>query len=163
GDDLGQGRPRPPPRLGDLLHRQHDRPAAVDGLRAGPARPPALAPALRASRGELRGPQGRVPGPTGRRGARPFGAQEAGLSEAAGVLARRFWPGPLTLVVPRACAVIPDIVAAGRGTVGLRIPAPEVARRLIGLAGRPVAAPSANRSTGISPTEAWHVLDDLDG
>jgi L-threonylcarbamoyladenylate synthase len=68
----------------------------------------------------------------------------------------------LTLVLPRA-ASIPDIVTAGRDTVGVRVPAPAVARRLIAAAGRPVAAPSANRSAGISPTLARHVLDDLDG
>lgn len=83
-------------------------------------------------------------------------------SESANVLARCFWPGPLTLVLPRA-AHIPDVVTAGRDTVGVRIPRSRVARALIAAAGRPIAAPSANRSTGISPTEAWHVSNDLDG
>jgi L-threonylcarbamoyladenylate synthase len=82
--------------------------------------------------------------------------------EAAGVLANAFWPGPLTLVLPRS-AGIPDIVTAGRDTVGVRVPRPAVARLLIDLAGRPIAAPSANRSTGISPTLARHVLEDLEG
>lgn len=82
--------------------------------------------------------------------------------EHADLLARRFWPGPLSLVLPRA-ATIAAIVSAGRDTVGLRIPRPNVARRLIEATGRPIAAPSANRSTGISPTEAGHVLKDLDG
>jgi len=82
--------------------------------------------------------------------------------ERAELLARRFWPGPLTLILPRS-SIIPDVVTAGRDTVGIRIPASTVARALIRAAGRPVAAPSANRSTGISPTEAWHVQKDLDG
>jgi L-threonylcarbamoyladenylate synthase len=86
----------------------------------------------------------------------------AGWPEAAGLLADAFWPGPLTLVLPRS-GMIPDLVTAGRDTVGVRVPAPNVARRLIAHAGRPIAAPSANRSTGISPTLARHVLDDLDG
>jgi L-threonylcarbamoyladenylate synthase len=82
--------------------------------------------------------------------------------EAVDLLAKAFWPGPLTLVLPRS-GRIPDIVTAGLDTVGVRVPRPAVARRLIELAGRPVAAPSANRSTGVSPTLAQHVLDDLDG
>jgi L-threonylcarbamoyladenylate synthase len=73
-----------------------------------------------------------------------------------------FWPGPLTLILPRS-ADIPDLVTAGRDTVGVRIPSPTIARHLIEHAGRPIAAPSANRSTGISPTLAQHVLEDLDG
>ncbi len=77
-------------------------------------------------------------------------------------LADRFWPGPLTLVLPRS-SIIPDIVTAGQETVGVRVPRSGVARWLILEAGCPVAAPSANRSTGISPTEARHVLKDLDG
>jgi L-threonylcarbamoyladenylate synthase len=77
-------------------------------------------------------------------------------------LAAAFWPGPLTLVLPRS-DLIPDIVTAGRDTVGVRVPAPAVARLLIGQAGRPVAAPSANRSGGTSPTLARHVLEDLEG
>jgi L-threonylcarbamoyladenylate synthase len=77
-------------------------------------------------------------------------------------LAARFWPGPLTLVLPRA-PIIPDAVTAGRDTVGIRIPRPTVARALIERAGRPIAAPSANRSTGVSPTLARHVAKDLSG
>ena len=77
-------------------------------------------------------------------------------------LADRFWPGPLTLVLPRS-EIIPDIVTAGQDTVGVRVPRPSVARWLIFETGRPIAAPSANRSNGISPTEARHVLKDLDG
>ena len=75
-------------------------------------------------------------------------------------LAEAFWPGPLTLIVPKT-ASIPDVVTAGLGTVGVRVPAHAVARALIRLANRPVAAPSANRHTGISPTRAEHVVDDL--
>ena len=71
-------------------------------------------------------------------------------------LARRFWPGPLTLVVPKR-PIIPDIVTAGLGTVGLRVPAHPVALALIRAAGVPVAAPSANRFTQLSPTSAEHV------
>jgi L-threonylcarbamoyladenylate synthase len=82
--------------------------------------------------------------------------------ETAETLAAAFWPGPLTLVLPRA-ALVTDIVTAGRNTVGVRVPAPPVARQLIAQTGRPIAAPSANRSTGVSPTLARHVLDDLDG
>ncbi len=72
------------------------------------------------------------------------------------------WPGPLTLVVPRAPS-IPDLVSAGLPTVGLRVPASAVARQLIAAADRPLAAPSANRSEHVSPTRAEHVLADLDG
>jgi L-threonylcarbamoyladenylate synthase len=82
--------------------------------------------------------------------------------EAAETLARRFWPGPLTLVLPRS-ARIPDLVTAGRSTVALRVPATRVALNLIERAGQPVAAPSANRSNRLSPTRAEHVLADLDG
>jgi L-threonylcarbamoyladenylate synthase len=77
-------------------------------------------------------------------------------------LAAAFWPGPLTLVVPRS-SLIPDIVTAGRDNVGVRVPAPAVARLLIEQTGRPLAAPSANRSGGTSPTLARHVLEDLEG
>lgn len=82
--------------------------------------------------------------------------------EAADELAQRFWPGPLTMVLPRS-EIIPDIVTAGRETVGVRIPALRVARSLISRAGCPIAAPSANRSNRLSPTTAAHVLADLDG
>ncbi|HEY7848718.1 MAG TPA: L-threonylcarbamoyladenylate synthase [Ktedonobacterales bacterium] len=77
-------------------------------------------------------------------------------------LAQRFWPGPLTLVLPRA-ARIPVIVAAGGATVGVRLPAHPIARALIHAAGAPLAAPSANRFMRASPTTAAHVLADLDG
>lgn len=77
-------------------------------------------------------------------------------------LAEAFWPGPLTLVLPRS-AIIPDAVTAGLETVGVRVPANRVALDLIQVLGRPIAAPSANRSTGISPTQAQHVAKDLSG
>ena len=78
------------------------------------------------------------------------------------LLAEHFWPGPLTLVLPRADA-IPPIVAAGGATVGVRVPDHPVALALIRATDRPVAAPSANRFLHTSPTTAAHVLDDLDG
>jgi len=77
-------------------------------------------------------------------------------------LMEAFWPGPLTLLLLRTAAV-PDAVTAGRALVGVRMPAHPVARELIRLAGVPVAAPSANRFGGMSPTTAAHVLADLDG
>lgn len=77
-------------------------------------------------------------------------------------LAQAFWPGPLTLVVPKHPDV-PAIITAGGGTVALRCPAHPVARGLVQAAGCPVAAPSANRSTELSPTRAEHVLKGLNG
>lgn len=73
-----------------------------------------------------------------------------------------FWPGPLTLLLPRS-ATVPDAVTAGRPLVGVRMPAHPVAFELIEQAGVPIAAPSANVFGHISPTSAAHVLDDLDG
>ena len=78
----------------------------------------------------------------------------------ADALARAFWPGPLTMVVPRT-ERFATAVSAGLETVGLRVPEPAVARQLIAALGRPVAAPSANRSEHVSPTTAQHVVDDL--
>lgn len=77
-------------------------------------------------------------------------------------LAQCFWPGPLTLVLPKAAAV-PDVVTAGGATVAVRLPAHRIARGLIRAAGVPLAAPSANRSMQISPTRAEHVLAGLAG
>jgi L-threonylcarbamoyladenylate synthase len=77
-------------------------------------------------------------------------------------LAAAFWPGPLTLILPRS-NLIPDSVTAGRDTVGVRVPALGVARLLIEHTSRPLAAPSANRSGHTSPTLARHVLEDLEG
>jgi L-threonylcarbamoyladenylate synthase len=78
------------------------------------------------------------------------------------VLIHEFWPGPLTLLLPRA-ECVPDAVTAGRPLVGLRMPSHPVARRLIERAGVPIAAPSANLFGRTSPTTAAHVLADLDG
>ena len=77
-------------------------------------------------------------------------------------LAERFWPGPLTLVLPRRAAV-PDVVTGGGSTVAVRVPAHPVALALLRAAALPLAAPSANRSTELSPTRAEHVLRGLDG
>lgn len=77
-------------------------------------------------------------------------------------LAQWFWPGPLTIVLPRS-KIIPDIVTGGGNTVGVRVPAVRATRALIARVGRPLAAPSANRSNRISPTTAQHVQGDLDG
>jgi L-threonylcarbamoyladenylate synthase len=82
--------------------------------------------------------------------------------ELADRLAREFWPGPLTLVLPKA-AHVPDIVTAGGAAVALRMPAHAVALALIRMAGTPIAAPSANRSTRPSPTDAAHVWADMAG
>lgn len=82
--------------------------------------------------------------------------------ETANLLAARFWPGPLTIVVTKS-PEIPDIVTAGGPTVAIRWPAHPVAQALIREAGVPIAAPSANRSTALSPTRAEHVLNGLDG
>ncbi|MBA3312166.1 MAG: threonylcarbamoyl-AMP synthase [Planctomycetaceae bacterium] len=75
-------------------------------------------------------------------------------------LADAFWPGPLTLVLPKR-EVIPDLVTSGRPTVGVRIPASEMTRRLLSEAGVPIAAPSANTFGRISPTTAAHVAEQL--
>lgn len=80
--------------------------------------------------------------------------------EIAQTLARRFWPGPLTLILPKS-NLVPDVVTAGLPAVGIRMPAHPVALRLIELAQIPVAAPSANRFMGLSPTTAEHVRDAL--
>ncbi|HYL35490.1 MAG TPA: L-threonylcarbamoyladenylate synthase [Bryobacteraceae bacterium] len=76
--------------------------------------------------------------------------------EKAEVLARRFWPGPLTLVLPKR-PHIPDRLTAGLDTVGIRMPAHPIALALIKEAGLPLAAPSANRFAQLSPTTAEHV------
>lgn len=89
-------------------------------------------------------------------------AVTAAWPESAERLAERFWPGPLTLVLPRRSEV-PDAVTAGGATVAVRVPAHPVARALLGAAGVPVAAPSANRSTQLSPTQAEHVVAGLGG
>jgi len=78
-------------------------------------------------------------------------------------LMKAFWPGPLTLVLPVRVGAVSPLVTAGLDTVAVRVPAHELARELIERAGCPVAAPSANRSGRPSPTQARHVLEDLNG
>jgi L-threonylcarbamoyladenylate synthase len=75
-----------------------------------------------------------------------------------------FWPGPLTLVLPKAqdCPVA-ELALAGLPTIAVRVPAHPVARELIAVFGKPIVAPSANRSGHVSPTDAQHVVADLDG
>jgi len=88
----------------------------------------------------------------------------AQFSPVAEMLAEHFWPGPLTLVLPvKADSGLSHLVTAGLPTVALRLPAHPAMRALIRESGRPLAAPSANRSGGISPTRAEHVLASLDG
>ena len=81
---------------------------------------------------------------------------------AARLLMDAFWPGPLTLILPRR-PVVPDVVTAGLETVGIRMPAKPEALALIRRAGCPLAAPSANTSGKPSPTTAEHVLQDMQG
>ena len=85
-----------------------------------------------------------------------------GLNANARALARRFWPGPLTLVVNKS-ALVPDIVSAGLDTVAVRFPDNEYARQLIKASSCPIAAPSANISGRPSPTNAQDVLEDMQG
>jgi len=89
-------------------------------------------------------------------------ARVAEVSAGVETLMAAFWPGPLTLLLPRTAAV-PDSVTAGRPLVGVRMPRHELALALIREAGIPLAAPSANRFGRTSPTTATHVLEDLDG
>lgn len=77
-------------------------------------------------------------------------------------LTEKFWPGPLTLLLPKK-AIVPDIVTAGLPTVAVRVSSNPVFRRVITALGRPLAAPSANRFGSISPTSAAAVLAELDG
>ncbi len=81
-------------------------------------------------------------------------------SDRARRLAEHFWPGPLTLVLPRR-DIIPDVVTSGLVTVGVRVPDHPLARELIRASGRPLAAPSANLFGRISPTTAAHVREQL--
>src|SRR6185437_10966056 len=92
-------------------------------------------------------------------------AREHGVfGSEAETLARTFWPGPLTLVLPVASTCRISLLArAGLDSVALRAPSHPVARALIEAAGVPLAAPSANRSGRVSPTTAAHVAADLDG
>ncbi|MFL1676496.1 L-threonylcarbamoyladenylate synthase [Paenibacillus dendritiformis] len=86
----------------------------------------------------------------------PFGGTARRLMD-------RFWPGPLTIVLPVGPGAVSPRVTAGLDTVGVRMPAHDTALALISAAGCPVAAPSANRSGRPSPTRAEHVAEDLDG
>jgi L-threonylcarbamoyladenylate synthase len=106
----------------------------------------------------------------GRPATHPLIAHVRGADEAAALstawdgraeaLARRFWPGPLTLVVPRAPSV-PAALSGGKPTVALRAPAHPVAQALLAALGEPLAAPSANRYQTLSPTTAAHVVRSL--
>jgi L-threonylcarbamoyladenylate synthase len=87
-------------------------------------------------------------------------ALSAGFTRTAEALALAFWPGPLTLVVARGPSV-PSVVTAGGMTVAIRAPSHPVAQALLRAVGAPIAAPSANRSTEVSPTRAEHVLASL--
>lgn len=87
-------------------------------------------------------------------------AKLAVVNPAALVLAKIFWPGPLTLVLPKT-ALVPAIVSAGLPSVAVRMPAHPLFRRLLRLAGVPLAAPSANPFGYVSPTTAQHVRDGL--
>lgn len=91
-----------------------------------------------------------------------LGQLAADVPPAVAALAARFWPGPLTIVLPRSERV-PTEVTAGLDTVAIRVPAHPIAHALIAAAAIPVAAPSANLFSRPSPTRAEHVLQDLDG
>jgi len=84
------------------------------------------------------------------------------VSAQARQLIKKFWPGPLTLVMPKS-NIVPSIITAGLDTVALRMPFHPVALKLIEKARLPIAAPSANTSGKPSPTTAQHVLEDLNG
>ena len=88
--------------------------------------------------------------------------RHAELSPMARHLAEAFWPGPLTLVLPRKSqSTLSLLVSAGLDSVAVRIPGHSLARAVIDAAGRPLAAPSANRSGGVSPTTADHVREGM--
>jgi L-threonylcarbamoyladenylate synthase len=90
--------------------------------------------------------------------------EQGRFNASARALARAFWPGALTLVVPLAAsASVCDLARAGLDSVALRVPAHPLAHELLGKTGVPIAAPSANRSGHVSPTEASHVMADLEG
>ncbi len=116
--------------------------AAVERIFAAKRRPATSPLIVHASDGEM---------------ARSLAAEWPNAAEA---LAARFWPGPLTLVLSKR-DTIPDRVTAGLGTVGVRVPAHPVALALIAEAGVPIAAPSANLFTQLSPTTAAHVSQSL--
>jgi L-threonylcarbamoyladenylate synthase len=87
-------------------------------------------------------------------------AQVAELNDAARQLATAFWPGPLTMVLPKR-AVVPAVVTSGLSSVAVRAPAHRLFRRVLRLAGVPLAAPSANPFGYLSPTQATHVQESL--
>jgi L-threonylcarbamoyladenylate synthase len=96
-------------------------------------------------------------------GARDWAGDIARTDACFAALAAKFWPGPLTMVLPRrADATISKLVSAGRDSVAVRMPDHPVARDILLATGRPLAAPSANRSGYMSPTEAAHVAASLD-
>ncbi len=85
------------------------------------------------------------------------------ISEEAENIMKKFWPGPLTILFKRS-SLVPDIITAGLDTVAIRMPNHPIALEFIKASGVPIAAPSANTSGGKpSPTEAGHVLEDLNG
>ncbi len=84
------------------------------------------------------------------------------LPATAQALMKKFWPGPLTLVLERS-EVVPDVTVAGLNTVAVRMPKNNIALALIRVSGTPIAAPSANLAGKPSPTTAQHVIDDLNG
>jgi L-threonylcarbamoyladenylate synthase len=85
-----------------------------------------------------------------------------GDRELIGKLADKFWPGPLTIVLPKR-EIVPDLVTAGLDTVAVRFSAHPVFAEIVGELNEPLAAPSANRFGRVSPTTAQHVLDELNG
>ncbi len=88
----------------------------------------------------------------------------ARFNQAAERLALAFWPGPLTLVLPKlANCPVAELATAGLDTIAVRVPSHPIARAILIALGRPVVAPSANRSGHVSPTTAQHVLADLRG
>ena len=93
-------------------------------------------------------------------GAEALADWAATVPEAARRLAARFWPGPLTLILPRAAGVT-DVLTGGQDSIGLRVPSHPVARRLLEAFGGGVAAPSANRYGRVSPTSAAHVREEF--
>ena len=84
------------------------------------------------------------------------------IPKAALKLALEFWPGPLTMVLPKT-EQVPDVVSGGLDTVAIRFPSNLIARELIRRSGKPIAAPSANLSGSPRPTTAQHCIDDLMG
>jgi L-threonylcarbamoyladenylate synthase len=87
----------------------------------------------------------------------------AQIPEFCSPLIEHFWPGPLTLILPRQGTLVPDIVTAGFDTVAVRSPVHPFFREVLSVFGKPIAAPSANRFGRISPTAPEHVLAELDG